>query len=286
MNSPFKRLALAITFSPTAAALLYEAGRLRQWLDADLLLIHAGERTAETDAKLTSLLKQSGLPPDTRIAWQPGKPAQAILKACQDHQIDLLLIGALKKEDLVGYYVGTVARSIMRKASCSIYVLTRPSESPRPLKNIVVNAEDSPYIHEALKVGCWMAARQPEGWLHVVRELKLMGLALVSADQCSEEEYSQVQQNLLREEFTTVERLMQSIPHENIKVNIKILSGKSGFELARFAERKEADLLIVGAPPRKFSLFDRVFPHDLEYIFAELPCNLMIVNPRKGGGHG
>ncbi|MCU0420104.1 MAG: universal stress protein [Cyclobacteriaceae bacterium] len=286
MNRPFTRLALAITFSPTAAALLGEAWRLKQWLNAELVLIHAGEKTPEAESKLTGLLAQASLPADTPIAWQRGKPAEAILKACQENGIDLLLMGALKKENLVGYYVGTVARTIMRKASCSIYVLTQPSESPRPLKNIVVNAEDSPHIREALHIGCWMAARDKDAWLHVVRELKLMGLALVSADQCSEEEYSNVQQNLLREEFTAVESLMRSIPHEGLKVNIKVLSGKSGFELARFAERKEADLLIVGAPPRKFSLFDRVFPHDLEYIFAELPCDLMIVNPRKGAPRG
>lgn len=286
MTGPFKRIALAITFSPTAAALLREAWRLKRWLNADLVLIHAGEKTPEAEAKLNDLLAQTSLPAATPIAWQRGKPAEAILKACQENHIDLLLMGALRKENLVGYYVGTVARTIMRKASCSIYVLTQPSEEPRPMKNIVVNAEDSPHIGEALRVGCWMAEHEKESWLHVVRELKLMGLALVSADQCSEEEYNKVQQNLLREEFAAVEKLMQSIPHEGVKVNIKVLSGKSGFELARFAGRKEADLLIVGAPPRKFSLFDRVFPHDLEYIFAELPCNLMIVNPRKEGSRG
>jgi hypothetical protein len=26
-------------------------------------------------------------------------------------------------------------------------------------------------------------------------------------------------------------------------------------------------------------LFDRVFPNDLEYVFADLPCNLLIVHP-------
>jgi hypothetical protein len=50
--------------------------------------------------------------------------------------------------------------------------------------------------------------------------------------------------------------------------------------------RKHADLLIVGASPRKFSFFDRVFPHDLEYIFGDLPCNLLMVSKRKEAGNG
>ena len=73
---------------------------------------------------------------------------------------------------------------------------------------------------------------------------------------------------------------------KDLKINIKIVSGKSGFEIAQFAQRKQADLLVVGAPPRRFSLFDRVFTHDQEYIFADLPCNLLIVNPRKEAAHG
>jgi nucleotide-binding universal stress UspA family protein len=60
-----------------------------------------------------------------------------------------------------------------------------------------------------------------------------------------------------------------------------MLAGKSGFELAKFAQRKHADLLVVGASPRRFSLFDRVFPHDLEYIFADMPCNLLVIHPPK-----
>jgi hypothetical protein len=87
-------------------------------------------------------------------------------------------------------------------------------------------------------------------------------------------------QGMVREEIDEVEKILARIPRENLKVNIKMLSGKSGYELARFAERKKAELLIVGAPARRFSLFDRVFPHDLEYIFANLPCNLLIINPR------
>ncbi len=59
-----------------------------------------------------------------------------------------------------------------------------------------------------------------------------------------------------------------------------MLSGRSGFELARFADRKEADLLVMGAPRRKFSFFTRVFPHDQEYIFNDLPCNILVVQPR------
>lgn len=66
-----------------------------------------------------------------------------------------------------------------------------------------------------------------------------------------------------------------------MKITIKMLSGKSGFELARFAERKKADLLVVSAPKERLILLDRLFPHDLEYVFANLPCNLLVIKSTK-----
>jgi nucleotide-binding universal stress UspA family protein len=159
-------------------------------------------------------------------------------------------------------------------------MITNPSLESKPLKNIVVNAEDSPYAEQAIYVACHWNQTMAGTWIHIVRELKLLGLALSANEQCTEEEYAQSKQNMMREETAEVEKMLQRIPHEKLKINIKLLSGKSGFELARFANRKEAELLVIGAPRRRFSLFDRVFPHDQEYIFNDLPCNVLVVQPR------
>jgi nucleotide-binding universal stress UspA family protein len=107
-----------------------------------------------------------------------------------------------------------------------------------------------------------------------------------ASDNYSESEYENVRHSLVKDEITSVQNILDKIPHEGVKINIKLLAGKSGFELAKFAQRKNADLVIVGASPRRFSIFDRVFPHDLEYIFADLPTNLLVVHPRKEGLNG
>jgi len=75
--------------------------------------------------------------------------------------------------------------------------------------------------------------------------------------------------------------MLNQIPHKELKINIKVVTGKSGFELAQFTKRKAADLLVVSAPPMRLSLLDRLFPHDLEYIFADLPCNVLVVHPQE-----
>lgn len=282
----WKRVGVAVALSPTAEGLLRQAAHVARIFQAELFIIHVGQASNETRLAVENLaatLLERNIP--YQICWETGDPVSKILAICEREHIDLLVAGALKKENIFRYYLGTVARKIMRKANCSVLMVTNPGELVS-YSHLVLNAEDSPYIRHALEVACWIGRKEKSKWLHVVRELKMMGLALASSDQCTEEEYNDIQQNLLHDEMSEVEKMLSSVPHEGLKVNVKVLSGKSGFELARFAERKSADLLIVGAPERRFSLFDRVFPHDLEYIFADLPAHLLIVHSRKEAMNG
>ncbi len=282
MNFGAHKIGLAIAFSPTSEAMLAEAARLTLVYQANLVLIHVGDHGSAEDQLMSDLLKKAGLQNSSvKICWENGKPADSILKVCQREKIDLLIAGALKKENLVGYYVGTIARQIMRKADCSFLMITNPTTSPAPYKNIVVNAEDSPYVTEAISAACELGLKEQANWVHIVRELKMYGLTMAVADQCTEAEYDDMRQHLVKDEINKVEEILSRIPHDKLKVNIKMVSGKAGFELSKFTQRKNADLLIVGAPRRRFSVFDRVFPHDLEYIFGDMPCNLLVIHPKS-----
>jgi nucleotide-binding universal stress UspA family protein len=285
----FKKIGLAIAFSPRAEAMLAEAVRIKILFDSELVLIHVGQHGAAEDNQLSQLLERQKLNPDeVTIIWREGKPSKEILKVCKEAGIDLLITGALKKEGLVQHYVGSVARRILRKSDCSVLTLVRPAVNPQPFSNVVVDAQENDLMKETLSMACWIGVQEKAKWLHVVREIKLYGLTMSSAEQSTEEEYNQLRNNLVQEEVDNVHVLLSRTPHHGLKVNIKILSGKSGFEIAEFSRTKQADLLVVSAPPSRLSLLDRLFPHDLEFIFADLPCNLLVVHPRKEreGKHG
>jgi nucleotide-binding universal stress UspA family protein len=288
MMNAIKKIGVAVAFSPRIEAILAEAARVKKIWSAQLILIHVGTHGEKESSRLNQLLSQTGLDAsdDVKIFWEEGKPSQRILAVCKKENVDLLIAGALKKENLLQYYLGTVARKIIRKADCSVLLLVNPSTTPQPFKNIVVEADDRPYVEQSLRAACQIALKDESSWLHIVRELKMYGLTMTAAEQCSEQEYEDMRHNLVQSEIDTVEKILHEIPHEGVKINIKLVSGKSGFELAQFTQRKQADLLIVGAPERRFSFFDRVFTHDQEYIFADLPCNLLIIHPRKEVAHG
>jgi nucleotide-binding universal stress UspA family protein len=283
MINAIKKIGVAIAFSPRTEALLAEAIRIKNIWSAELILVHVGAHGEQETTQMKELLLKVGLNDrtDVKIVWEEGRPSKRILATCKKENIDLLIAGALKKENLVQYYLGTIARKIIRKADCSVLLLVNPSRSPQPFNNIVVDGDDRPYVEQSLHAACQIALKDKSAWLHIVRELKLYGLTMTAAEQCSEEEYEAMRHKLVQSEIEVVEKILQHVPHEGVRVNIKLVSGKSGFELVQFTLRKQADLLIVGAPERKFSFFDRIFTHDQEYIFADLPCNLLIIHPRK-----
>ncbi len=288
MRFSFKKIAVAIAFSPRLEALLAEVSRIKNYWNTELILIHVGQHGEKEEQQLSELLKSTGLHQhkDLKVVWEKGNPADRILKTCTKERVDLLIAGALKKENMVKYYLGTIALKILRKADCSVLMLIDPSITPTPFKNIVVNTEDTSFVEEALTTACHIGLKEKSNWLHVVREIKMYGLTMSAAENCTEEEYDKFRHSLVQDEISDVEKMLLRIPHDGLKVNIKLVSGKSGFELSQFAQRKHAELLIAGAPQRRFSFFDRVFTHDQEYLFADLPCNLLIVNPRKEISHG
>ncbi|MFM8743179.1 MAG: universal stress protein [Cytophagales bacterium] len=277
-----RKIGLAVAISPTAVALLKVASRLSVQWKAELVLVHIGKQTAEEKELLEKLLQEANLSSiPHKLIWREGSVVSEILEVCHNQSIDLLIAGALKKENLIQTYIGSVARQIMRKANCSVLMVQNPSAEEQPIQSVVVNAEEGPHTELALQAACKFAQMEHALWLHVVRELKLLGLALAVNEQRNEEEYAEIRQELVRDEIEQVEKMLAHIPHNGLKVNIKMLSGKSGFELARFTERKKSQLLVVSAPRDRLMLLDRLFPHDLEYIFGNLPCNLLVVKSRE-----
>ena len=136
-------------------------------------------------------------------------------------------------------------------------------------------------MDEAIAAACELGRSERASWLHIVKEVRQYTLAASGDAENSDNDFMNSEEALITAQIESIEKTLQKIPHSGLKINIKVVSERSGFQLAKFSQRKHADLLVVGASPRRSTLFDRVFPHDLEYIFKDLPCNLLIVHPER-----
>ncbi len=280
--SMFSHIGTALAFSPRFEAVLIESFRIATLFDAEITIIHIGEKNEEKEKQLNACVHECKFKPKKiTIEWHQGDPAKKILAVCRKNKIDLLIAGALKKENIFRYYLGSVARTILRRASCSVLVLTDPSKYPKPFKQLVINGEQSPCLEPMLEAGFDLARRERSSQIHILRDIQLYGLNLIVAgEESTEDEYGEARKKLVQDEITGVEDLLKKFPEsENFKINIKVTAGKTGFEVVKFAERFEVDLIIYCAPERRLKFIDRFFPHDMEYVLADMPTNLMVFHP-------
>ena len=278
----FKKIAIALAFSPRFEALLHETKRFQDIFDAQLVIIHIGNSEPKKEKLLKDKLAEIGFNKDQhKIVWKQGDPARKILSVCKKEKVDLLIAGAMKKENIIRYYIGSVARKILRKADCSVLMLINPSPHPEPFKKIVINGGEHEYLLSVLRKGCSLGKIENAAQVNILREVRMYGLAMaVAGEEGNEDEYAETRRRLLEDEKQKVQKLLDNIDTASLHINIKIFAGKPEHEIAKYSKRIKADLLILGAPDHKLSLIDRLFPHDLEYLLADLPSNLLIVHKK------
>ncbi|MEW6468349.1 MAG: universal stress protein [Bacteroidota bacterium] len=278
---PFETIAVAIAFSPRLEAVLAEARRLAFVLDASLILIHVGAKTANKEEKLQKMMDKLGISPESvRVIWTQGTPADSILKICKLNIVDLLIIGALQKENLLTFYIGSLARSISRKAKCSVLLLTTPHVNASKPRKIIVNGVENPKTIHTINTALYFAESYDIREITVVKEVHTPALAMTIADESTAPEAKELKKSLSAEEEEKLHSVIEQCKTDKVKITEKTIKGKPGYAISKYARDKKADLLVINSPDTNLTLLDRIFTHDIEYILADLPCNVLIVHSR------
>jgi nucleotide-binding universal stress UspA family protein len=269
--SNFKKIAVAIAFSPRREAVLFEAKRLRELYDAELILIHVGEKQEHKLVQLDALIDDYKIPLDkVHICWTTGDPATKIVETCRTEQVDLLIAGALKRENLFRYYLGSVARHITREAPCSVLIFTEPTRKSRSFQQIIVSANPYETTDLALYHAVKLARKEKAKQLHIIREISPDWSLADVPEPPSEQE-------VVRETEKIEKTLQEVVKTKKLVININVAAAKKGRAIALAAQTHHADLIVLPAPKHRWKFFDRFFNNELNYILADLPTNLLLV---------
>jgi hypothetical protein len=278
---PFETIATAIAFSPRCKNMLCEAKFFKELFKSKLVLIHIGEKTNEKQAQLDTYCSAIGLKQnDFTMLWKQGDVVTTIMETCKENTVDLLLMGAIKKENMMQFYIGSIARKLCRKAKCSVLLLTNPQEKPLFFNRMVVNHDDNPKTKHTLDTAIYFAQHQIKTDIYLVNEVHHPALALSMADGSSVPEAKLIKQELMGDDVAELKELCTKHQCETIRMVSRSVNGKPGFAISNFAKTKKADLLVLNSPDKKLNILDRIFTHDLEHVLADLPSNLLIVHSR------
>jgi nucleotide-binding universal stress UspA family protein len=273
IDPPYRTVAVASTFSPRFVQVLAEAKRIRDRLCQELHLIYVGNRNEETTLKFSTALRELELPADSPIYYQEQEsdPAIAILEAARENKIDLIVAGALEKKAVLRQFLGNVARQLVREASCSVMLFTKPADKPKRLCRIVLMAEYSNHGRAALHKALRLAALEQCEKLFVVRLYTTFDEARAKTREKSPEAGSEGPRTL-EEEETALEQFIDSAGQTEVPIEARCIRGNTGYAVLDFVQSVEAMMLVVPDDPDTVGL-----PTHIEWVTDVIPCNLWVI---------
>ena len=276
----YNTIVVGVAFSPNLKANVFEALRMSVLFNASLIMVHVGEKSGEKEKILQKLVAAfpDTLPPYS-VLWKAGHPVEVLLDACVSENADLIILGAIQREELLKYYVGSVARKLTRKCPCDVLLLIKPSVERIPCSHAVVNGLAHKKTEVAITRAFYVLNALGSNRLTIVEEIPEDDVAVKVDDDRSLRKSTIVKERITLREKTRVGRILANIPPQtkaNVQHNIQPIFGRRGYSIGHFARVKRADLLVMNAP-QAHSVWDRIFPHDLEYILSDLPTDVLIV---------
>lgn len=271
--SPYKKIAVASTFSPRFEQVLSEAKRIRDRFGSSLSLIYVGEQTDETSQKFAAIFNRLQLPNDSPVHYGQGDPADGILRAIVDNNVDLIVAGALEKESALHPFLGNVARRLLREATCSVVLFTHPEARPKPLRNIVFVVNYSDHAQRAFKETIKLAEAESTECLYAIRVYTTFDEVRASTFVANGD--GAPRPRTFEEEEAALDNFVLSAGDTKVPIDARCIRGNTGFAASDFVKSVEADLLVV--PVHKDENAKERFPNHLAWIADVIPCNLWLV---------
>jgi len=279
-QKPFYIIGIGVAFSPNLKANIHESARLSLLFEAKLVLIHVGEKSAQKEQELDEILQPFVAQHlSYELVFKMGDPVDVILSISEEKKVDLLILGAVQRENFLKYYVGSIARKITRQANCSILLMIKPSVERILCDHIVVNGLQDQKTKQAIASAFYVGHTLGASKISIVEEIRQQEVAINVDDDKSLRKANLLKERIRNREKSRIEKIVTEIPKEhleNIVIKSQPIFGKRGYSIGHYAQVVRADLLVMNAPT-KMTFWDRLFPHDIEHILTELPTDVLII---------
>mgnify|MGYP001208881930 FL=1 len=277
----FKKILVGFAFSPNLKANIFTSLRLANSLEAEIFFIHVGKKTPVKEKTFKEILEDSPVQPKLiKVLWEEGGPIPTILKMCEKNKIDLLLLGAVQRENVLRFYVGSIAREITRKAPCSVLLLIKPSVEEVPSKHVVVNALNEPNTEKTIRAAFEFSSLMDIPNVTLVGEISQSKVNVTADDDESLKKVTEIKEGIENEEKNRYDEILKNIPDslkENKKIQSQSIFGARGYSIGHYARVVRADLLVLNSETKRSSFISRIFPKDMEHILSELPTDVLII---------
>ena len=269
----YKLAIVAAAFSQRLQYVMNEACHFLRVMNTRAVIVNVGDDTPENRSKLTEAVRNSYFKDyPCRMEIRSGQPAEVLLAAAEEMKADLIVAGALSKEHLVKYVMGSTARRIARQAPCSVLLFTDPQMEPKPIENIHCAVEYDRKAQSAVKITAYLAAVlkvQNLYFTHTFQipnllENKKEGVDSKKIIRAYQREDQRLKKHLAKYDFYGQTYHTQCLYERNKSVTLA------------FNQEIATDLFVLPGYRNSSSLWDRLFRPDNELSLQHLPCATLL----------
>jgi nucleotide-binding universal stress UspA family protein len=270
----FGKVAVASTFSPRFLPLLAEAKAIAALLERPLEVIHAGAASAENQERFSQAFAEMHF--SGPIHWREAAlPSAAIIDAVRNAGIGLLVAGAMERDSEGRFFLGKVARALVREAPCSLLLFTNPVRDPAPLRKLAVIVDFTPASRDALRATLDLAARSKAQEVHVLRVFTVFAQFLAEPHEFIKGQDT----NALSAEEVRLDAFVEEFDIAALPVITRCIEGTTGFAAADYVQSIGADLLVIAS---EATAGHAHFPARMEWLENVIPANLLVIRPGSG----
>jgi nucleotide-binding universal stress UspA family protein len=191
--------------------------------------------------------------PEIRLLVTGGSVVGHILESIEKNQIDLVVIGSHGRRGFSRVFLGSVAESIVHRASCPVLVISHPEEgffsesNPGPihLKTIIAATDFSPNsglaLAHALKWACEWHAKLI--LFHAVEKLPPGTADRVDLFP----EYNPFFEKQIVEAWDHLKDAVPADARNRCEMSFEVCHGSAKEQIVQLARRKAADMIVMGS---------------------------------------
>ncbi len=266
----FRRILVCCSLNPQARGMLSNSIQFARAFGEELHFCHVGEDDPEIRRRLFLFLEDMGIKDVKPVLIRGGSPDKVVCGFAREIGADLIMAGALAHESsLVGIF-GSVARRIVRRADCSVLLLTGvPQPAFRSMiANIRYEESSRCLMHCAITLAEHYRAR-----LHIAHEYDYRLRFLHSEAAGNERAVRNYEHECEAVEESRLRDFLRDFDWQKIHPVPVCLKGTDGSELTRYARKFGADLILV--PVKAISFWDRFFHAQAEVLLQDMPCSIL-----------
>lgn len=262
MTTPYKSILCPVDFSETSRVAVGWSRQLATDLEGELTVLHAldtallnvgnlvavpqggAELRSQAERKMAEWVDELDLSA-SRVLIEEGVPADVIVKATEDHDVDLLVMGTHGLSGLQKLLLGSVMEKVLHRVQVPLLSFSpRLPEAPHAPKNILLAIDFGPETKSVVRHGVWLA----EHFGAKLFGAHAVPVPYIVLNDRSMERLTPEQLERLKDTLTAERReeLSELFPASSTPVEVVSTVGSAYRAMLEAVEQHDIDLIVMG----------------------------------------